>query len=157
MGSTSDPDPQAGARPGPAPSVRTVLAFDFGERHIGIAVGNSLTGGAEPLEILRTDQAPGPFVRIAALLQAWQPACLVVGRPSHPDGAAHAMTARCERFARQLHGRFGLHVDLVDERYSSVEARRSMPARARSQGNVRVDGEAAAIILRQWWAEQGLP
>lgn len=134
----------------------TVLAFDFGERHIGVAVGNSLSAGAEALEILRTDKGAIPFERIKSLLDAWHPARLVVGRPSHPDGAAHAMTARCERFARQLNGRFGLPVILVDERYSSVEARREQPTRGRRRIAPRVDAEAAAIILRQWWAEQGL-
>lgn len=102
----------------------TVLAFDFGLRRIGVAVGSRLTGGAQPLATIEATSDPQRFTRVAALIGEWQPQRLVVGRPAHPDGRPLPITARCERFARQLHGRFGLPVDLVDESYSSVEADR---------------------------------
>ena len=119
-----------------------LLAFDFGEKRIGVATGNTLTGAAQPLGTVAETTTDGRFARIGALIREWQPARLVVGRPLHPDGAAHEVTARAERFARQLEGRFGLPVSLVDERYSSVAARpwvrkRACAARAALPGGGR--------------------
>jgi putative Holliday junction resolvase len=118
-----------------------VLAFDFGARRIGVAIGNTLTREARPLAIVGAE-GDARWARIAALIAEWQPARLVVGIPRHPDGAAHEMTARCERFARQLEGRYRLPVERVDERYSSavVEGGR--------------DDEAAAVILQQYLDER---
>jgi hypothetical protein len=133
-----------------------LLAFDFGEKRIGVATGNTLTGAAQPLGTVAETTTDGRFARIGALIREWQPARLVVGRPLHPDGAAHEVTARAERFARQLEGRFGLPVSLVDERYSSVAAQ----ARLRTQGRAARgraaqgdDAMAAAIILEQYLSE----
>jgi putative Holliday junction resolvase len=119
---------------------RIVLGFDFGTRRIGVAVGNGLTQAARPLALI-ADDGEARWRRIAALIAEWQPAQLVVGVPRHPDGTAHALTASCERFARQLAGRHRLPVAQVDERYSSavVEGGR--------------DDEAAAVILQQWFDE----
>jgi putative Holliday junction resolvase len=117
-----------------------VLAFDFGLRRIGVAIGNGITREARPLAIVDA-QGEARWQRLMQLVAEWQPARLVVGIPRHPDGTPHEMTARCEKFARQLHGRLRLPVEHVDERYSSavVEGGR--------------DDEAAAVILQQWWAE----
>ncbi len=124
----------------PAMSEEVVLGFDFGARRIGVAIGNTLTREARPLAIVAA-AGEARWQRLAALVDAWQPARLVVGIPRHPDGSAHEMTARCEKFARQLEGRLRLPVARVDERYSSavVEAGR--------------DDEAAAVILQQWLHE----
>jgi len=83
------------------------------------------------------------FAAIGALLEEWQPGLLVVGLPLHPDGAEHEMTARCRKFANQLHGRFNLPVELVDERYSSAVI-------GGQRGEV-IDHRAAAIILQQYF------
>jgi putative Holliday junction resolvase len=117
-----------------------VFGFDFGARRLGVAVGNSVTRRARPLALI-DDAGDVRWRRIGELVAAWQPARLVVGLPRHPDGAAHALAARCERFARQLGGRFRLPVALVDERYSSAVAEGGR------------DDEAAAIILQQWFDE----
>jgi len=117
-----------------------VLGFDFGTRRVGVAVGNGVTRQARPLALI-ADAAEVRWRRIGELIGAWQPARLVVGIPRHPDGTPHELTARCERFARQLEGRYRLPVARVDERYSStavVEGR---------------DDEAAAVILQQWFDE----
>jgi putative holliday junction resolvase len=95
------------------------------------------------------------FERIGQLLQEWHPDALVVGRPVHPDGTPHEVTLAAERFARQLHGRFGLPVELVDERYSTVEARgRRASATAMGLGSRKSladdDAGAAAVILEQY-------
>ncbi len=121
----------------PSPS-GVLLAFDFGEVRIGVAVGNTITGGARPLTVLASVPVAQRFAAIAELIREWSPNALVVGRPVHPDGQAHAMTARCERFARQLEGRFSLSVVLEDERYTSALA----------PGETSVDAEAAAILLQ---------
>lgn len=117
-----------------------VLAFDFGARRIGVAIGNGVTREARPLAIVEA-QGDARWARVGAVIAEWQPARLVVGIPRHPDGAPHEMTARCEKFARQLEGRFRLPVARVDERYSSavVDGGR--------------DDAAAAVILQQWFDE----
>jgi putative Holliday junction resolvase len=126
-----------------------VFGFDFGTRRIGIAVGNTLTGAAQPLAVIDAADNAKRFTQIEQLIRSWQPARLVVGEPRHPDGTEHEMTQRCRRFANQLHGRFALPVTLVDERYSSavIEARR---------GEV-IDAQAAAIILQQYFDEHAHP
>ncbi|MEI8303493.1 MAG: Holliday junction resolvase RuvX [Burkholderiales bacterium] len=131
--------------------VRSLLAFDFGERRIGVAVGNTLTGSAEPLTVLASVPVAARFEAIGRLLAHWEPSALVVGRPLHPDGTPHDMTARCERFARQLAGRFGLPVHLTDERWSSTEAL------SEGADPDAPDAQAAAIILRQYLGEGASP
>ncbi|MFO1362810.1 MAG: Holliday junction resolvase RuvX [Burkholderiales bacterium] len=106
----------------------TVLAFDFGERFIGVAVGETGVGVAHPLAAIDERAAAARFAAIAALIGEWQPARLVVGLPLGLDGAPHALTRRAQRFARQLEGRFGLPVALVDERLTSAEARARLRA-----------------------------
>lgn len=125
------------------PVVDIVLGFDFGIKRIGIAMGNTLTGLAQPLAVVKAIDNAARFKQIGDLISEWRPARLVVGEPRHPDGAEHEMTLRCRRFANQLHGRFNLPVELVDERYSSsvIQARR---------GEV-IDDKAAAIILQQYF------
>lgn len=129
-------------------SGETLLAFDFGTRRIGVAIGNTITGTGRPLAIVPAERNDLKFAGIAALIEEWRPDRLVVGRPLHPDGAEHEGTARAERFARQLEGRFARPVIMVDERYSTVEARRSLAAGEPD------DAEAAAIILRQYLHDQ---
>ena len=91
-----------------APHVsHSILAFDLGTQRTGVAVGNRLTRTAQPLKTI-VAQGDARFAPIAATIQEWQPDALVIGVPRHPDGAAHEMTAKAERFARQLQGRFHL-------------------------------------------------
>jgi len=137
----------------------TFLAFDFGERRIGVAIGNDLTETANPLMAIDATNDEGRFAAIAPLVKDWTPSAFVVGRPAHPDGKAHAMTARCEKFARQLTGRFALPAHLVDERYTSVDAARALSLSLSSRrltGQKKkqaIDAEAAAQILRRFFVE----
>ena len=117
------------------------LAFDFGLRRVGVATGNTVTRTAQPLRTVAVS-GDARFEAIAKLIAEWRPDALVVGVPFHPDGAAHENTDRARRFARQLHGRFGLPVHEVDERYSTTEAR--------AQGAADLDAASAAIILEQF-------
>ena len=117
-----------------------VLGFDFGTRRIGVAIGNGVTREARALRTIDAADNDARWSDLAAIIDEWAPTQLVVGIPRHPDGAPHAMTTRCERFARQLEGRFRLPVARVDERYSSVVGERAHD----------VDAAAAAIIVQQW-------
>jgi len=117
------------------------LAFDFGLKRTGVASGNTMLRQASPLTTVAAE-GDARFVRIAQLLAEWSPDALVVGVPYHPDGAPHDNTRRALRFARQLHGRFGLPVHTVDERYSTTEARAS--------GAADVDAASAVVILNQF-------
>ena len=128
------------ARPAP----QTLLAFDFGLKRTGVAAGNTLTRGAQPLKTIAAE-GDARFAPIGALIAEWQPAALVVGIPFHPDGAAHDNTRRAQRFARQLHGRFGLPVHEVDERWSTTAALEA--------GAKDADAAAAAILLEQYFRE----
>jgi len=130
----------------------TVLAFDFGTRRIGVAVGNTLTRIAHPLATLAADDASRGFDAIAALIDEWRPQQLVVGLPMHADGTAHAMTAQSRAFARELGRRCGLPVALEDERYTSEVAQSTLTAQRRGRRADRAlrDQVAAQIILQAW-------
>lgn len=130
-----------------------VLAFDFGLKRIGVAIGESLLGQARALTAIAAEAGDARFAAIAELIAEWQPARLVVGLPQSMDGGEHAMSVRCRRFAHQLEGRFRLPVSLIDERLSSVEAERRLADagldwRARKQ---QVDAAAAQIILQDYF------
>ena len=99
-----------------------MLAFDFGERYLGVAVGDTEVGMAHPLATIDARAAAERFRAVQALIAEWKPSRLVVGLPLSLEGDAHDLTRKAERFARQLEGRFGLPVSLQDERLSSVEA-----------------------------------
>jgi putative holliday junction resolvase len=129
-----------------APGHVTLLAFDYGLKQTGVAVGTTLLRSAEPLATVRAE-GDARFAPIARLIADWQPAALVVGVPRHPDGNAHENTRRAQRFARQLHGRFRLPVHEVDERYSTTEVL--------SDGGAGrdTDARAAAVLLQQYFHE----
>jgi putative holliday junction resolvase len=117
---------------------KTILAFDFGEKRIGVAVGNTVTKTAEVLKIIQEKNQDEKFKAIEILIQEWQPQLLVVGLPTHPDGAEHEVTQKAKRFGNQLYGRFQKEVVWVDERYTSVSVQ---------DGN---DALAAQLILQQY-------
>ena len=125
----------------------TFLAFDFGTRRIGVALGNTLLGEARPLLTIDAEKNELRFARIAALLQEWQPAALVVGLPCHEDGTPHEMTALCRRFANRLKGRFNLPVILVDERYTSHAAGEQL-------NQAGVHGLKQKAVIDQYAAQQ---
>ena len=133
--------PEAASAVAVPDSQRLFLAFDWGRKRTGVATGNRLTRSATAQPTLRAEGA-ARWPLIEARVREWQPDALVVGIPTHPDGAAHANTALAQKFARQLRGRFALPVYEVDERYSSTEAH--------SQGARDADAAAACIILEQF-------
>ena len=133
----------------------TLLAFDFGMKRIGIAVGNSIAHTARPLTTLHDEQNESRFTAIASLIKEWQPAALVVGLPCNDDGTPHEMTRLCRRFANRLKGRFDLPTILVDERYTSVSASAQlteMGVRGIKQKPI-IDQVAAQHILQAYFNE----
>ena len=135
------------------PRSGTVLAFDFGERRIGVAVGELQLGVAHPLVTIDAEANDVRFGRIEALVNEWHPVLLVVGLPLALDGSEHAMTALARRFALRLQGRYGIETRLVDERLTSVEAEQQARdigldvRKARS----KIDQLAAKLILDSYF------
>ena len=132
----------------PERASRTVLAFDFGLKRIGVAVGEPELGTAHPLTAIAA-AGDARFVAIEKLVHEWKPAQLVVGVPLSVEGSPHLVTRQAERFARRLHGRFGLPVATVDERFTSVEAE----SRLRGAKRKPVDSVAAQLMLEQYFDE----
>jgi putative Holliday junction resolvase len=128
----------------------TLLAFDFGEKRIGVAVGEWPLGQAHPLTTIRSAANAERFAAIAALIGEWRPVGLVVGLPVALDGMATAMSARCTRFANQLRGRFGLAVDYAEERLTSVEAEERLRASGHDAKSAKehLDALSAQLILQ---------
>jgi len=134
----------------PNMSAITVMAFDYGTRRVGVAVGNSVTQAGKALKTISAPNMDALFQEIEGLIREWQPQQLVVGRPVHPDGAKHDMTAKATRFGNQLHGRLNLPVAWVDERYTSA----ILESDPKMRDNL--DAHSAALILNQYFAEQSL-
>ena len=130
----------------------TLLAFDYGEKHIGVAVGQTLTGTANPLETIHVTRKSPDWNAISRIVDTWQPNALVVGLPLNMDGTEQTVTQRARRFGNQLLGRYQLPVHLVDERLTTREAR----DRLASQGRPGSDDHpvAAQIILESWLNDQ---
>lgn len=134
----------------------TVLAFDFGLKRIGVAVGELQLGLAHPLTTIHGEKSDQRFQAIAALVDEWKPVLLVVGLPRHLDGSEHEFGARCQRFARQLEGRFGLPAALVDERLTSVAAEQGLRESGIKKGRTKavLDQAAAQQILQTYLDER---
>ncbi|AIX49211.1 MULTISPECIES: Holliday junction resolvase RuvX [Pantoea] len=131
----------------------TLLGFDFGTKSIGVAVGQQLTGTARPLTALKAQEGTPDWNLIEKLLKEWQPDYVVVGLPLNMDGTEQPLTARARKFANRLHGRFGVRVELQDERLSTVEARADLFKRGgfRALQKGQVDSQSAVIILQDWF------
>lgn len=138
------------------PDGGAVLAFDFGEKRIGVAVGDMSIGIAHPLETIDSESNEVRFAAIAAMIAEWKPTQLVVGLPMYMDGTEHEMTRLSRKFARRLEGRFGLPAVMVDERLTSAEASQSLNEigiRGRNQ-KVMLDQVAAQTILQSYFDAQ---
>jgi putative holliday junction resolvase len=142
-------------------AARTVLAFDFGLKRIGIACGDTLTRSAAPQGAATAGPSGPDWNAIARAVRTLTPAVLVVGAPYNADGSEGALTRAARSFAAELERRFALPVHLVDERFSSLEAsahlreRRASGARRRRLGKHDIDSAAAAVILGRWFAGEG--
>ncbi len=129
-----------------------ILAFDFGKKRIGVAMGELELKMAHPLTTI-SEKADARFQAIEKLIQEWQPVRLIVGLPMHMDGTEHEMTEQCRRFARQLQGRFNLETELVDERLTSAEAESMLADMGRGGQDDKhlIDQLAAQRILQAYF------
>ncbi|MCC6198434.1 MAG: Holliday junction resolvase RuvX [Burkholderiales bacterium] len=132
----------------------TVLAFDFGTRHIGVAIGNTLTRTARALTTIHAATDDARLAAIEALTAQWQPQMFVVGIPVHADGTPHEMTALTQRFAQSLEQRFRVPVRTADERYTTQAAQAAVAGKGRAD-RARRDEVAAQIILQGWLDDGG--
>ena len=129
----------------------TLIAFDYGEKHIGVAVGQTLTGTANPLETIRVTKASPDWNAISRIVKTWQPNALVVGLPLNMDGTEQTVSRRARRFGNQLLGRYQLPVHLVDERLTTREARDRLAAEGRADSD---DHPVAAQIILEGWLNE---
>lgn len=133
-------------------SAVTIMAFDFGLRQIGVAVGNRSTATAQALTTLKANDGIPRWEDIQALLDEWRPDMLVVGLPLNMDGSHSELSRRSEKFGRRLQGRFALEVEFMDERLSSFDAKQQL-RESGHKGNYKqspADALAAELILRSW-------
>ncbi len=131
----------------------TVLAFDFGEKRIGVAIGETVLAQAHPLSVIHAENDAARLAAIDKLIQEWRPVQVVVGLPTHVDGTPHAMTKRCQRFADHLAQHYALPVELTDERLSSREAESRLRETGRNSKSMKplLDAVAAQLILQNWF------
>jgi putative pre-16S rRNA nuclease len=153
-----DEAPRDGRDPGQARHL--VLSFDFGKRRIGVACGDSVSRAASPLGGVSAGPQGPQWAGIDTLMRDWRPAVLVVGLPYNADGSEGPAAAAARSFAAELGERYALPVQLVDERYSSLEAEerlrgaRESGLRKRRVAKVDVDAAAACVILERWFSEK---
>jgi putative Holliday junction resolvase len=132
----------------------TILAFDFGRRRIGIAIGQQVTGSANPLGVVANNESGPDWQQIEKILDEWQPDCLIVGMPANADGSRAKISTYVDEFIDNL-GRFERPVHTVDERYTSLEAEemlrseRAMGLRGRIHKDM-IDSTAAVLIAERW-------
>ncbi|MDY4480360.1 Holliday junction resolvase RuvX [[Pasteurella] aerogenes] len=131
----------------------TALAFDFGTKSIGCAVGQSITGTAQALPAFKAQDGIPNWEQIEKCLREWKPKVVVVGLPLNMDGSEQDLTLRAKKFAQRLHGRFGVNVVLQDERLTTTEARAEIFQRGgfKALNKGKIDGISACLILESWF------
>lgn len=131
---------------------RSVMAFDFGLRRIGVATGQEMLGTGQPLAMIPAENGQPDWTRIEKLLTEWQPDLVLVGLPLNMDGSESDMCGRSRKFGKRIHGRFHVPVEMVDERLTSYEAKGEVMAAGgdRDFGRHGVDDRAAVLILETW-------
>jgi|TARA_B100000745_G_scaffold297824_1_gene245349 putative Holliday junction resolvase len=131
----------------------TALGFDYGDRSIGVAIGQSITGAAQPLKALKAQQGAPNWELVGTLIEQWQPDLLVIGFPLEMDDSEQETTRKAQRFANRLNGRFNKKVVFVDERLTTREAKSQLFAAggAKALEKATVDSKAAQLILESYF------
>lgn len=142
----------------PSEQIQRLMAFDFGTKRIGIAVGQRLTGTGEPLSPIKANDGIPNWQELERIIDDWNPDAFVVGLPLNMDGTPSSMSARANKFAKRLEGRYHRRAFTHDERLSSFEAKGYVMAQGGSRdfGKNSVDGLAAQLVLESWMAEHPL-
>lgn len=132
--------------------IKTLLAFDYGTKNIGVASGQTITRSASSLASLKAKDGVPDWTQIEKILAEWKPDLVLVGLPLNMDDTESELSARARKFANRLHGRFGVKIELVDERLTSFEAKGEVMGRggSRDYKNNPVDSIAARLILESW-------
>ncbi|RYY77106.1 MAG: Holliday junction resolvase RuvX [Gammaproteobacteria bacterium] len=132
--------------------IKTLLAFDYGTRNIGVAVGQRISSSASPLTPLKAKDGVPDWNHIEKIIADWKPDLVLVGLPLNMDDTESELSIRARKFANRIHGRFGVKVELVDERLTSFEAKGEVMSRggSRDYKNNPVDSIAARLILEGW-------
>lgn len=135
---------------------RTVLAFDFGTKSIGVAVGQEITGTASPLSALKARDGIPDWHIIEKLYEEWQPHLIVVGLPLNMDGTEQEVTQRAKKFANRLHGRFKIAVELCDERLTTTDAKSMLFELGgyKKLTKEKIDSVSACVIFTSWIENQ---
>ena len=149
------PKSTSSEQPAAKDTMQHYLGFDFGEKRIGVAVGQSATGTANPLCVVRNINGRPEWIDIDSLINEWKPTALVVGWPLTEDGGQQRQSLLAKSFGKHLRRRYALDVHLCDERYSSIEASRIIASNRKDNNRRRASKEdtdkiAAALILEQW-------
>lgn len=133
---------------------KSLLAFDFGLKQIGVAYGQTLTKNASALTILKAQNGNPQWPEIDALITQWKPNLVLVGLPLNMDDTESELSARARKFARRLEGRFNIQVEMVDERLTSQEAKSIIRGNSKRSSSTedltKIDHIAAALILQSW-------
>ena len=134
---------------------QTLIAFDFGTKSIGCAVGQSITGTAQALPAFKAKDGIPNWDAIEKCLKEWKPNLIVVGLPLNMDGTEQPLTLRAKKFAQRLSGRYGITVELQDERLTTADAKSEIFSRGgfRALTKGKVDGISACLILESWFEE----
>lgn len=142
----------------PSEKIQRLMAFDFGTKRIGIAVGQRLTGTGEPLSPIKANDGIPNWQELERIINTWNPDAFVVGLPLNMDGTPSSMSVRANKFAKRLEGRYHRRAFTHDERLSSFEAKGYVMAQGGSRdfGKNSVDGLAAQLVLESWMAEHPL-
>lgn len=135
----------------------TIMAFDFGTSSIGAAIGQLITGTARPLTSFKAKEGIPDWTEIEKILREWRPDKIIVGLPLNMDGTEQLVTSQARKFANRLHGRFGMQVELHDERLTTVEAKAELfnTGGFKALAKKRIDAKSAAIILESWFEKHG--
>lgn len=127
-------------------AIETVIGFDYGSQVTGVAVGQTLTGQAQPLTAIKSND----WTQIEKLLERWKPQRVIVGLPLNMRGERQSMTSRAERFCRRVEGRYGLPTTLVDERLTTREAYQLAIESKRKKSKSEIDSLSAMLITESW-------
>jgi len=135
--------------------IKTLLAFDYGTRNIGVASGQTITHSATELPPLKAKDGVPDWSHIEKIIAEWKPDLVLVGLPLNMDGTESELSTRARKFANRLHGRFGVKIEMKDERLTSFEAKGEVMSRggSRDYKNNPVDSIAARLILESWLAQ----
>ncbi|RZK13864.1 MAG: Holliday junction resolvase RuvX [Flavobacterium sp.] len=138
--------------------IKTLLAFDYGTKNIGVATGQTITFSANSLMPLKAKAGIPDWTKIEKLIHEWKPDLVLVGLPLNMDETESELSARARKFANRIHGRFGVKIEMVDERLTSFEAKGEVMSRggSRDYKNNPVDSIAARLILESWLERNSL-